>query len=299
MRDVKSLVASAKKETEYGIEQWRAVIVHEEEAYCYDNGPRDWENIGKMYCINTWHCLGDIQFTSSEAIHETVIEEVLAEVAPRNKGIREWEYDRCLTWEYIVRPLGDDEEEETPFEEETGYRQVMRVDDFLDLHTVMLTLHVYDHSGLTMNTCGFSCPWDSGAVGVIWSTKDGLRDSTGYTEEELFGKERKAEQVLDNEVKDYDCWLRGEVFGVLIEVALPGEECYETVDSCWGYVGLDDACEQAAAQLNHYIDEPVKSPACRYGLDEITDEVDVVEPYVEPERLFGIQGNLTDCISWV
>ena len=29
---------------------------------------------------------------------------------------------------------------------------------------VILPLYLYDHSGITMNTCGFSCPWDSGQV---------------------------------------------------------------------------------------------------------------------------------------
>jgi len=31
-----------------------------------------------------------------------------------------------------------------------------------------LPLFLYDHSGLTMNTTGFSCPWDSGQVGYIF-----------------------------------------------------------------------------------------------------------------------------------
>lgn len=33
---------------------------------------------------------------------------------------------------------------------------------------VILPLYLYDHSGITMNTCGFSCPWDSGQVGWIY-----------------------------------------------------------------------------------------------------------------------------------
>ena len=30
---------------------------------------------------------------------------------------------------------------------------------------VFLPLYLFDHSGITMNTSGFSCPWDSGQVG--------------------------------------------------------------------------------------------------------------------------------------
>ena len=35
---------------------------------------------------------------------------------------------------------------------------------------VILPLYLYDHSGITMNTCGFSCPWDSGQVGWIYAS---------------------------------------------------------------------------------------------------------------------------------
>ena len=35
---------------------------------------------------------------------------------------------------------------------------------------VYLNLYLYDHSGLRMNTTGFSCPWDSGQVGYIYMT---------------------------------------------------------------------------------------------------------------------------------
>ena len=30
---------------------------------------------------------------------------------------------------------------------------------------IYLPLYLYDHSGITMNTTGFSCQWDSGQVG--------------------------------------------------------------------------------------------------------------------------------------
>ena len=37
---------------------------------------------------------------------------------------------------------------------------------------VFLPLYLFDHSGITMNTSGFSCPWDSGQVGWIFCTPD-------------------------------------------------------------------------------------------------------------------------------
>ena len=37
---------------------------------------------------------------------------------------------------------------------------------------VVLPLYLYDHSGITMNTGGFSCSWDSGQVGFIYVTRE-------------------------------------------------------------------------------------------------------------------------------
>lgn len=36
---------------------------------------------------------------------------------------------------------------------------------------VVLPLYLYDHSGITINTTGFSCPWDSGQVGFTYATE--------------------------------------------------------------------------------------------------------------------------------
>ena len=45
---------------------------------------------------------------------------------------------------------------------------------------------IYDHSGITMNTTGFSCPWDSGQVGWIYCSKKRFLSETGYKKDELF-----------------------------------------------------------------------------------------------------------------
>jgi hypothetical protein len=44
---------------------------------------------------------------------------------------------------------------------------------------VILPLYLYDHSGITMNTTGFSCPWDSGQVGWIYTSKENAVEMLG------------------------------------------------------------------------------------------------------------------------
>jgi hypothetical protein len=103
----------------------------------------------------------------------------------------------------------------------------------------MLPLHLYDHSGITMSTSGFSCPWDSGQVGWIympWMTA--VREWSG-TDEEI---RAKALDCLKAEVKEYDQFLTGDVWGYVIK-----DEDDEEGDACWGFYGLD-YCREAAKE---------------------------------------------------
>lgn len=66
---------------------------------------------------------------------------------------------------------------------------------------VILPLYLYDHSGITMNTTGFSCPWDSGQVGWIYVDADGIKKEYGKVTPETINKTRT---VMNGEVETYD-----------------------------------------------------------------------------------------------
>ena len=72
--------------------------------------------------------------------------------------------------------------------------------DNLDKY-VILPLYLYDHSGITMSTSVFSCPWDSGQVGWIYAEKKKLIEETGYTEAELFSTDPHRVPVIGEHVK--------------------------------------------------------------------------------------------------
>jgi len=96
---------------------------------------------------------------------------------------------------------------------------------------VILPLYLYDHSGITINTTPFGCRWDSGEVGFIYATRQNIRDNYGI-KRIWKGTLETAEKLLEAEVKEYDRYLTGQVYGYMIEDA-DGED----VDSCWGYNG--------------------------------------------------------------
>ena len=115
---------------------------------------------------------------------------------------------------------------------------------------VILSLYLYDHSGLTMQTRPFSCPWDSGQVGYIYATKETIVKEWGKTGKLTRTSKAKALKYLEAEVETYDQYLRGDVYGYIIEDA-QGEH----VDSCWGFYGFDYANQEAQAQLDYWISE--------------------------------------------
>lgn len=113
----------------------------------------------------------------------------------------------------------------------------------------VLPLYLYDHSGITMSTGAFGCPWDSGQVGFIYVTAERIRAEYGDDSPE---SREKARAVLTGEVKVYDQYLTGDIWGFEIfkvnECECCGHNDPESVDSCWGFYG--DALEDMKGHVD-------------------------------------------------
>ncbi len=100
---------------------------------------------------------------------------------------------------------------------------------------MFLSLYLYDHSGITMSTSPFSCPWDSGQVGIIYATHEDIRKEFGPKGRALVHVSKKAIssafKLMRQEVEVYDAFLQGDVYGYVIL-----DKKGETVDSCWGFL---------------------------------------------------------------
>ncbi len=94
---------------------------------------------------------------------------------------------------------------------------------------ICLDLYLYDHSGITISTKPFSCPWDSGQVGYIYTTYEDIRKeyNTKKVTKEI---KEKVLALLKSEVEIYDRYLTGQVYGFVVE-----DNKGEVIDSCWGY----------------------------------------------------------------
>lgn len=110
---------------------------------------------------------------------------------------------------------------------------------------VILPLYLYDHSGITISTSPFSCRWDSGQVGIIYVTKKKVKEEYGDITDEVVEKVIK---LLEGEVKTYDQYLRGDIYGYEVyevETCNHGHEHETFKDSCWGYYGQEDCMSEA------------------------------------------------------
>ena len=110
---------------------------------------------------------------------------------------------------------------------------------------IVLPVYAFIHSGVALNTTGFSCPWDSGQCGYIYEDKKAIREEFGV--KRISPKLRKTiEDRMRAEVEEFSKYLNGEVYGFVIE-----NEEGEEEDSCWGFFG--DNWEQNG--LKDYIPE--------------------------------------------
>jgi len=106
------------------------------------------------------------------------------------------------------------------------------------LDAVCLPVYIYDHGGVSISTTPFSCRWDSGQIGFVYMTRDEIRKAYGVKRITKAVLE-KAYTLMQAEIDVYDAYLRGDVYGYIIE-----DEDGNEVSSCWGFYGYD-YCQQA------------------------------------------------------
>jgi len=112
-------------------------------------------------------------------------------------------------------------------------------------------LRLYDHSGISisMSTCyPYNDQWDSMCVGFIYVDKDTVKKEYGKLTK---SNRQKIENCLAGEVEEYDKYLRGDVYGFVIEDA-DGEQ----LESVWGYYDdIDNTLKECQGIIDGHIKE--------------------------------------------
>lgn len=191
--------------------------------------PREWDNLGTMVCWHRGYDLGD-------------------------------EQPRCTPVEYLINLLYE-ADRRAHYVLDEAHNRGRDITDLLqaqvEKHFVVLPLYLYDHSGITMRTSAFSCPWDSGQVGFLFCSLDRARTETGYGHLEDDAFRAKVADMLEGEVDEYDAYLRGDCYGFTVVDELVDEDGEvvksEVVDSCWGFLHTD--AYPAIEGMREHVDE--------------------------------------------
>lgn len=198
----------------YVYQGYRVRIMQDEDA---PNPREEFDNIGSMVCWHNRYILGDKKLNPRKLSPQAFL----------------WDLVKAYEEPDILEALVDRAADE--------YRKVL-VEDLLplvDKFYVIEPLWLYDHSGLSMSR-GSTCPWDSGQVGFQFVELSKLRAEFGNVPRMDAELRELGKKLLDQELGDYDQYLRGDVWGFAIKDA-DGVE----VDSCWGHFGFQYAKDSA------------------------------------------------------
>lgn len=157
------------------------------------------------------------------------------------------EYDNLGTMVCFPKHLGD--KHDYNFHDYNSYEEMG--DDIAKRENagVILPLFILDHSGITMNTTGYSCPWDSRQLGFIFISKEKMRYEYSYKRVSQKLKQRVA-GYLKSEVELQAKYHEGDVWGYRITHI----ESEDEVESCWGYFGSDYCMEEAEALVRRMLE---------------------------------------------
>ena len=175
------------------------------------NPRTEYENVGRMVCWHRRYNLGDEQPTCSP-------DEYMF------KMMYDREFDLKRKW------IPENIKKE-------------HVEAYVNKHYFILPLYLYDHSGITISTKPFGCPWDSGQVGFIFADrecKEREAPGCGWRYDDMLAG-------LTAEVETYDSYLTGDIYGYTTK-----DQDGEVVDSCWGFYGYEHCKTEALHNAQAY-----------------------------------------------
>jgi len=130
--------------------------------------------------------------------------------------------------------LGDKHDHKIQASHYNGWRELRRAIELAYDVACIVPVYAYEHSGMTISTEPFSCPWDSGQLGFAIITKKDLRNNYSIKRCTKKYKEYGVDIHIKGEVKTLDQFISGEVYQFQVQ-----NEEGDNLDSCGGFYGDD------------------------------------------------------------
>ena len=125
-------------------------------------------------------------------------------------------------------------------DKEVSVKEILEIAKREDI--ICLPVYAYLHSGIALNTFGFSCPWDSGQVGIIYVEKSKVREKFNCKRITKKIRER-VEKALMQEVETFGLYLNGSVYAYEVS-----DDYGRLIESCHGFYDFD-YCKQCALDV--------------------------------------------------
>lgn len=185
------------------------------------DGPREWSNLGEMVIRKVMDFGGD----------RNVCDDKMRSLMNRCQGLPDWESGDYPEYYDLVEQYDNDEISERDYK--------ARLQELTNKHKkeplVWLPIYALRHSGIWLSTTknfnGYTCQWDTSFAGIIYVENDKMIEEYG----DLSADSRsKAIAQLESEVKTYEQYLQGDIYGF---TTFDAED--EAIDSCGGFYGSD------------------------------------------------------------
>lgn len=176
--------------------------------------------------------------------------EIKQDMSPESP--REWDNLGKMICFHNRYSLGDKHDYNS--DDYSGWDEQLKVISKNEDVCVILPIFMYEHSGITIKTTPFGCPYDSGQVGWIFISKKKVRKEYSVKRINKKLKERITEYLI-GEVKTYDQYLTGDIYGYEISKITKcdlGHEHTEELDSCWGFFGESECMKEAEGIVEYY-----------------------------------------------
>lgn len=196
-----------------------------------DESPREYDNLSTFYTAHR-------RYTSPDK----------PSVSGRN--------DSLAIWKSVAKDLGMFEkggafEDDTPSSIEMYKEQIDQVVAALNESAVWSEVYLYDHSGTAYRASKdgnpFSCPWDSGMVGLVFCRND--KALTFFNQAEMTDDLRaRVLKGMEGEVKTYSAWANGELYEWTVT-----DPDGDVVAGSSGHTDPEEAMEEAVNEARQII----------------------------------------------
>ncbi len=242
--------------------------------------PRSWSNVATFVCEHRDYMLGDehcIQDAVNELFSSYVSSKAIIEYFIKSRGVKlipgeenddcdqYYEYETTYRGEtykhYIDADTSlDDDKIASQMEDELGLDEKLQLVEETG-EVVILPISMYEHSGITLwlgskwSHC--DAQWDCSSIGFAYVEKSTAKNEGMLDPGETWHNDWKewAYAMMKGEMTTYDQFVRGEVYGYMIEDEEGEEAADNLLCGCWGYYDKDDLLEEAKANADAYLNE--------------------------------------------